>query len=211
MSSNSRFVPAALGLALVMFAAAPFVINTAPYESTMGLVQRIFYFHFPAAMSLFAAAFTCGIASLIYLRTRSPRSDSIAVAGAELAVVFGVIVLTTGPLWARKTWGGWWDWDAKLTSTLVMWLVFSSYLLLRRFGGPGSEVLSAAVGFFGMMLVPFVYMSVNFWRTLHPKTSVVANLAAARLIPAPWCLLASPCLFTPLRLAGARRDHADRA
>src|SRR5678815_6015786 len=79
-------------------------------------------------MSLFAAAFTCGIASLIYLRTRSARADQIAVAGAELAVVFGIIVLTTGPLWARKTWGIWWDWDAKLTSTLVMWLIFSSYL-----------------------------------------------------------------------------------
>jgi len=190
----------------VMFAAAPFVINTAPYESTMGLVQRIFYFHFPAAMSLFAAAFTCGIASLIYLRTRSARADQIAVAGAELAVVFGIIVLTTGPLWARKTWGIWWDWDAKLTSTLVMWLIFSSYLLLRRFGGPGSEMLSAAVGFFGMMLVPFVYVSVNFWRTLHPKTSVVPNLPAPMLVPALWCLTAFLLLFISLLLLRARLE-----
>jgi len=121
-------------------------------------------------------------------------------------VVFGIIVLTTGPLWARKTWGIWWDWDAKLTSTLVMWLIFSSYLLLRRFGGPGSEMLSAAVGFFGMMLVPFVYVSVNFWRTLHPKTSVVPNLPAPMLVPALWCLTAFLLLFISLLLLRARLE-----
>ena len=92
---------------------------------------------------------------------RSRAADSSALAAAELAVVFGSIVLVTGPLWARKAWGVWWVWEARLTITLVMWMVFVAYLLLRRFGGPGSEVLAAAVGLFGMVLVPFVYWSVN--------------------------------------------------
>ena len=86
-------------------------------------------------------------------------------------------MLVTGPLWARKAWGVWWQWDARLTSTLVMWLIFVAYLLLRRYGGPGSEKLAAAVALFGMANVPFVYWSVNVWRTVHPKTTVVMHAA----------------------------------
>ena len=106
-----------------------------------------------------------------------------ALAAAELVVVFGLIGLITGPLWGRKAWGVWWSWDARGTSALVLWLVFVSYLLLRRFGGPGSERLSAAVGLFGMFNAPFVYWSVNLWRTLHPKTSVVPSLPVAMGVP----------------------------
>ena len=124
-----------------MFAYAPFMILDAPYESTMGLVQKIFYFHVPCGMALFLAAFVSGIGSAVFLFTRKPWADRLAVAGAELAVVFGLIVLVTGPLWARKAWGVWWLWDARLTSTLVMWLIFDAYLLLRRYGGPGSDRL----------------------------------------------------------------------
>ena len=89
-----------------------------------------------------------------------------------------MIVLITGPLWARKAWGVWWQWDARLTSTLVMWLIFVAYLLLRRYGGPGSEKLGAVVAIFGMANVPFVYWSVNVWRTVHPKTTVRADAEA---------------------------------
>ena len=100
------------------------------------------------------------------------------MAGAELAVVFGLIGLITGPLWARKAWGVWWEWDVKLTLALVVWLTFVAYLLLRRYGGPGSEKLAAGVGIFGAANIPFVYYSVNWWRTIHPKTSVVPTLQA---------------------------------
>ena len=169
------FVPLTL-VSVGIFAVAPFLILNAPYESTMGLVQKIFYFHVPAGMTMFLAAFVSGIGSAVYLFSRKPWADRAAVAGAELAVVLGIIVMITGPLWARKAWGVWWQWDARLTSTLVMWLIFNAYLLLRRYGGPGSDRLAAAVGLFGMANVPFVYWSVNFWRTLHPKTSVVPTL-----------------------------------
>src|SRR5215203_3130842 len=132
------FAPLLL-VSVAMFLYAPFLIVGAPYEATMGLVQKIFYFHVPSAMMLFLSAFVAGIASAIFLFARRPGADRVAAAAAEIAVVFGFIVLISGPLWARKAWGLWWQWDARLTSTLVMWLVFQSYLLLRRYGGPGSE------------------------------------------------------------------------
>jgi heme exporter protein C len=99
-------------------------------------------------------------------------------------------VLVTGPLWARKAWGVWWQWDARLTSTLVMWLIFNAYLLLRRYGGPGSDRLAAAVALFGMANVPFVYWSVNVWRTLHPKTSVIPSLQPGMRGPFWFCVVA---------------------
>ncbi|HTM23746.1 MAG TPA: cytochrome c biogenesis protein CcsA, partial [Vicinamibacterales bacterium] len=136
------FVPITV-LAALMFAYAPFMILNAPYESTMGLVQKIFYFHAACGMALFLAAFVSGVGSAVFLFTRKPWGDRMAVAGAELTVMIGLIVLVTGPLWARKAWGVWWQWDARLTSTLVMWLIFNAYLLLRRYGGPGSDRLAA--------------------------------------------------------------------
>ena len=153
------FIPLAV-VAAAMFAYAPFLILGAPYEATMGLVQKIFYFHAACGMGLFLAAFVSGIGSAAFLFTRKPAADRLAVAGAELTVILGLIVLVTGPLWARKAWGVWWQWDARLTSTLVMWMIFNAYLLLRRYGGPGSDRLAAAVSLFGMANVPFVYWSV---------------------------------------------------
>jgi heme exporter protein C len=169
------FPPLAIVTA-AMFAYAPVMILAAPYESTMGLVQKIFYFHAACGMAMFLAAFVSGIGSAGYLFTRKPLADRLAVAGAELTVIIGLLVLVTGPLWARKAWGVWWTWDVRLTSTLVMWMIFNAYLLVRRYGGPGSERLAAAVALFGMANVPFVYWSVNVWRTNHPKTSVIPTL-----------------------------------
>jgi heme exporter protein C len=188
------FVPLALVTA-AMFLYAPFMILDAPYESTMGLIQKIFYFHVPSAMTMFAAAITCGAASAVFLFARRPAADRIAVSAAELTVVFGLIVLVTGPIWARKAWGVWWEWDARLTSTLVMWLIFQAYLLLRRFGGPGSERLAAGVALFGMANVPFVYWSVNVWRTLHPKTTVVPSLQPGMRGPFWFCVAAFLLLY----------------
>jgi len=206
MKSAERVVPVLLLVAAVMFVRAPFLIDAAPEESTMGLVQKIFYFHVPAAMATFAAAFACGLASAAFLWRRRPMADHVALAGAELAVLFGLIVLVTGPLWARKAWGVWWQWDARLTITLVMWMVFIAYLMLRRFGGPGSEVLAAAVGVFGMALVPFVYLSVTLWRTIHPTTNVIWSLGPGMREPFWWCTAAFLLLCTGLLLVRARLE-----
>ena len=175
MAMPRWFAPLTVVVA-AMFAYAPISIANAPIESTMLLVQKIFYFHVPSWFVMFSGAFLCAGASVRYLTKGSREADHYAITGAELAVVFGLIGLITGPLWGRKAWGVWWQWDVKLTLALVVWLSFVAYLLLRRFGGPGSEKLAAAVGIFGAVNIPFVYYSVNWWRTIHPKTSVVPTL-----------------------------------
>src|SRR5262245_21883116 len=171
-----KMFPILVVVTALMFAYAPFMILAAPYESTMGLVQKIFYFHAACGMAMFLAAFVSGVGSAMFLFTKKPWADRWAVAGAESTVIIGLLVLVTGPLWAHKAWGVWWTWDVRITSTFVMWMTFNAYLLVRRYGGPGSERLAAAVALFGMANVPFVYWSVNVWRTLHPKTSVIPTL-----------------------------------
>lgn len=195
MSGIDRLATILTATAGLMLAASPYVIDTAPYESTMGLVQRIFYYHFPIAMTMMIAAIVCGIASGIYLFRRSDRSDHVAVAAAEMAVVFGLLVLITGPLWARKSWGVWWVWEPRLTSSLLVWMIFAAYLLLRRYGGPGSDKLGAGMALFGMAVVPFVYVSVNYWRTMHPQTTVVPTLPVSMGVPLWFCFAAMFLLF----------------
>jgi heme exporter protein C len=129
------------------------------------------------------------------------------VTGAELAVVFGLMGLITGPLWARKAWGVWWEWDVKLTLALVVWLTFVAYLLLRRYGGPGSEKLAAGVGIFGAANIPFVYYSVNWWRTIHPKTTVVPTLGPGMRGTFWFCVLAFMLLMVLIIAARVRLER----
>src|SRR5262245_57833995 len=136
--TNRYFVPL-LAVVAVMFGVAPYLVSQTPYESTMGMIQKVFYYHATVGMVMMVAAVVCGVASIRYLMTRDKRHDHTAVAAAELTLVLGAIVLVTGPLWARKAWGVYWDWDVRLTSTLVVFMIFAAYLLLRRFGGPGSD------------------------------------------------------------------------
>lgn len=142
----------------------------APTEETMGDIQRIFYYHVPSALVAFSCFFANLIASLVFLRSRRLRADAFALATAEVGVIFCTVVLVTGPLWARPVWGIWWTWDARLTSTLLLWLIFVSYLLLRRFSTSGqSPVLAAVLSIFGSLDVVFVYMSIRWFRTQHPQ------------------------------------------
>ena len=142
----------------------------APTESTMGDVQRIFYYHVPSAWTAFLLFFINFVASVVYLVRRNPIADAIAVVTAEVGVVFCTVVLVTGPLWARPVWGIWWTWDVRLTSTLVLWLIYVSYLMLLRFSSSGqTPVLAAALAVFGALDVPLVYFSIRIFRTQHPQ------------------------------------------
>ena len=201
-----KLFPVLLILAAAMFAYAPVMIQGAPYEATMGLVQKIFYFHVPSWMVMFSSAFVCGIASAAVLFFKRPTADRIGVAAAELTVLFGMIGLITGPLWGRKAWGVWWQWDARLTSALVLWLIFVAYLLLRKYGGAGSEKLAAAVALFGMANVPFVYWSVNVWRTVHPTTNVVMTLQPGMRGPFWFCAFAFLGLYVLMLSARVRLE-----
>jgi heme exporter protein C len=142
----------------------------APTERTMGDVQRIFYYHVPSAWTAFLLFFVDLVASVMYLIRRNPKTDALAVVTAEVGVVFCTVVLVTGPIWARPVWGIWWTWDVRLTSTLVLWLIYVSYLVLRRFSDSAqTPVLAAVLAIFGALDVPLVYFSIWFFRTQHPQ------------------------------------------
>ena len=196
-----------LAVAAGLFAFAPFMIDAAPNEATMGLVYKIYFFHMPSAWMFMVAAITAGIASARFLFLRRPSADGWALAAGELAVVFGAFTLVTGPLWARKAWGVWWVWDARLTSSLMLFMIFVAYLLLRKYGGPGSDKLGAGMALFGMANVPFIYVSVNYWRTFHPLTSVVPTLPVEMGIPLWYCVTAFTLLFIVLLRMRTRLEH----
>src|SRR5216684_876414 len=142
----------------------------APTERTMGDVQRIFYYHVPSAWTAFLLFFVSLVASVGYLVKRNPKVDALAMVSAEVGVVFCTVVLVTGPIWARPVWGIWWTWDVRLTSTLVLWLIYVSYLLLRRFSDSAqAPVLAAVLAVFGALDIPLVYFSIWFFRTQHPQ------------------------------------------
>ena len=194
----------------VMFVASPFVIASADYESTMGLVQKIFYYHMPSAWMFLTSGIVCGVASVRFLMTGDPRHDRLAWAAAEMAVVFGVVTLVTGPLWARKSWGTFWIWDARTTSSLVQWMVAWAYLILRKYGGPGSEKLAAGLALFGTANVAFIYVSVNYWRTIHPTTNVLFTLQPEMANPFRWAVVSFLLFFTALLIVRIRLE-ASRA
>ena len=156
---------------LWLLVAAWMIFFYAPQEATMGEVQRIFYIHVPAAWTAFLAYFVLFLGSVSYLIKRSPAADNLAHASAEAGFVFCTCVLITGPLWAKPVWGIWWTWDARLTSTFLLWLLYVSYLMLRSYVvNPGrSAVLAAVVGVIGFVDVPVNYMAIRWWRTQHPQ------------------------------------------
>ena len=142
----------------------------APTEQTMGDVQRIFYYHVPSAWTAFILFAINFVASIVYLTRRNAKADMLALVTAEVGVVFCTVNLVTGPIWARPVWGIWWTWDLRLTLTLVLWLIYVSYIVLRRFSSSGQTPLLAAVlAVFGALDVPLVYFSIWFFRTQHPQ------------------------------------------
>lgn len=166
------WLAATLAVLVVGFRQAIFL---APMEETMGNLQRIFYYHLPHAILGLIFPYINLAASLAYLywRRRDPlkalSADALAVASAEITVLFVGITLATGMLWGKPAWGIWWAWDARLTTELILWLLYVSYLMLRRFSPAGQTgVLSAVLAVFAAVDVPIVYMSIHWWRTQHP-------------------------------------------
>jgi heme exporter protein C len=148
-----------------------------PTEKTMGIVQRIFYFHVPSAWTAFLAFGIVFVYSLLYLIRKQRRFDTVAEAAAEVGVLFTTIVLITGPLWARPVWNTWWSWDPRLTLTLVLWLIYIAYLMLRGFVPDKERAarFAAVFGIVGFLDVPLVYMSIRWWRTIHPKPVIMGG------------------------------------
>jgi heme exporter protein C len=146
------------------------VFLKAPVEARMGIVQKIFYFHVPSAYAMYLGAAACFFGSIGYLVRGTDSTDAIARAGAEAAVVFGAIVLTTGPLWGAKAWGAFWTWDPRLTTELLSVLIYVAYLVLRSFAGDGAgeRRFAAALGVLGAANLPIIHFSVQKWGGQHP-------------------------------------------
>ena len=182
------------GLLMALSLYAVFIY--APIERTQGAPQKIFYFHVPLAWDAYLAFFATLLGSVAYLRTAKPRWDFLASSAAEIGVVFTTLVLISGSIWGKVIWGTWWTWDARLTSTLVMWFIYVAYLMLRSSLGRTVRAAryAAVLGIVGFIDVPIVHMSVTWWRTLHPQPTV-ANPAGPTL---PGSMLATffLCLVT---------------
>lgn len=180
-----------------------------------GQLQRIFYVHVPSAWLAYLAFAVVFVCSIAYLRTTARRWDLLAHSAAEIGVVFTSLVLITGPIWARPVWGTWWQWDARLTSTLVLWLTYVGYLFLRGLATDPSRTgrLAAVVGIVGFFNVPIVHYSVNWWRTLHPLGPTIADPTRSSGLGGPELatffvsLLAFTLLFAWLLAVRVRLGH----
>jgi heme exporter protein C len=151
------------------------VIFFTPAEAAQGMAQKIYYLHIPAALNAYIAFGLVAIASLAYLWLRDDRADRLAESAAEVGLLFTTVVLVTGPIWGKPIWGTWWTWDARLTLTLFLWFIYAAYLVLRgAIDEPGMRArYSAVLGILGVLLIPFIHLSVYLFRTLHPMPIVL--------------------------------------
>ncbi|RME54489.1 MAG: cytochrome C assembly protein [Deltaproteobacteria bacterium] len=180
----------------------------APIERTQGMAQKIFYFHVPSAWVAYLAIGVVLLGSVGYLWKRAVWMDTVAEASAEIGFVFCTVVLVSGPIWGKPIWGAWWVWDARLTSALILWLIYLAYVMLRVYAGGGERTAKACavLGIVGALDVPVIHYSVRWWRTLHPKPVVMAkegvgkNLAPEMLHTLLFCLLAFTLLYVTLMI-----------
>jgi heme exporter protein C len=169
-----------------------------PLEAMQGAAQKIYYVHVPSAWVAFLAFGVVGVCSILYLALKEPRLDRLAASSAEVGLVFTSVVLITGPIWGRPIWGTWWTWDARLTSTLFLWFIYFGYIVLRgAVNEPGQRArFSAVLGILGALLVPFIHMSVFWFRTLHPLPVVLKPGTPALPGAMLFTLLFSLAVFT---------------
>ena len=173
------------------------IFEVTPIPKSLELLfnQKIFYYHVASAFMLFLSVFVCGIYSVLFLVKRLPRYDDVAVAAGETAVLFGAIVLISGSIWGSAAWGKPWVWEARLTTSLLLWMIMVGYLIVRQYGGAAAERLGAGLAIFGMVDVPIIYVSVNIWNEQHPETTVVPTLGPKMRMTFWLCVLLWFCLF----------------
>jgi heme exporter protein C len=197
MKKNNFLATFAVSFILMMFAIyAVFIF--APEDRTMGIVQRIFYFHIALALVPYLAFLVVAIASIVYLSKRETKWDIVAANSAEIGVIFDTLVLITGPFWARVAWGVYWTWEPRLTTSLIVWLLYIAYLLLRRSVGEQEKRarFAAVFGIVAFISVPINFMAIRWWRTIHP---IVLKASGMELSPKMVvAMIASIIAFTVL-------------
>jgi heme exporter protein C len=204
-------VAAAAGalLALTLY----LVLFSTPAEANLGVVQKIFYFHVPAAYAMYLGWAICAIASVVYLVRRGDRIDVLAHSSAEVALVFAVIVMISGPLWGRGSWGAFWTWDPRLTSSLLLTLIIAGYALLRALGrGEPERRFAAALAVLGACVAPIIHVSVTKWRGQHPTVLGEAGggIAPEMVLPFALGLVSFTVVFAALLAARYRLELARR-
>ncbi len=198
------------------FAACQWLIYAyAPVEQTLGLVQKIFYMHLPLALWALMSFFLTFVGSVAYLWRRNPAADRLCAAAAEVGVLLSALALVTGMLWARRSWGVWWTWDPRLTTTLIMWFVYAGYLVLRGLDLPPQRrnVVCAVVGVVAFLDVPLVFLSARIWRSIHPSVfaSKEGGLEPEMRLTVIACVLSFGLLWAGLVWLRKRQlDLADR-
>jgi heme exporter protein C len=162
---------------LLVIAAAYASFFIAPTENSMGEIQRIFYLHAASGWAGMTAFFVCFVANICYVLRRKQKYDWIAVSAAEVGLAFTTVLLITGPIWAHPVWGIWWTWDARLTSTFILWMLYIAYLLLRGMVEEPDRraLLSAVFGIFAFIDVPLVFGAIRWWRTQHPQPVIMGG------------------------------------
>lgn len=207
----SKILRVLIPLTLIVIAVALYMaLFYAPREATMGDAQRIFYFHVPSAWVGFLSFFVVFVASILFLLRRDRKWDALAASAAEIGVLFTTLVLLTGPLWAKAAWGTYWVWDARLTTTLVLWLIYVGYLMLRSSVDDMKRAqMSAVVGIVGFLDVPIIYLSVTWWRTMHPTlvVSEAGGLDPAMRLTLMVALLSFTLLFAWLLMVRVQLEQ----
>src|SRR6202140_1965383 len=215
----NRFEQAAVAAVGLMVLAAGAIFFYAPTDALQGQVQRIFYLHVSSAIAAYGCFAVVLVGGAIYLRNGSIVADRFARAGALVGLVFTTVTLVMGMIWAKPIWGTFWTWDARLTSTLVLWIIYSGYLLVRRLAEPGRQAarFAAVVGIFGFIDVPIVHFSLTWWRTQHPGPVIINDALppermAALLFTMPCTLvLAAVMIVIRYRIETLTDEAAQRA
>ena len=215
MTQSDRWLlPTGVAAALTLTVGVFMAFIYAPTERTQGHAQRIFYVHVPMAWLAYLAMAVVLIGSVGYLWKRSARMDRLARSSAELGFLFTTLVLVTGSLWGRPIWNAWWQWEARLTTTLILWFIYLGYFMLRAYAGDRERGAryAAVLGVIGSIDVPIIHQSVEWWRSLHPEPIVLntsgPNLPDSMLVSLLVCFAGFTLLYAYLLLVKYRIEWA---
>ena len=199
----NRYEKGAAAAVALMLVAAGFIFLYAPTDALQGDVQRIFYLHVSSAIAAYGCFAVVLLGGIVYLWKDSLAADRLARAGAVVGVVFTTVTLVMGMLWAKPIWGTYWTWDARLTSTLVLWIIYAGYLMVRRLAEPGRQAarFAAVVGIFGFIDVPVVHFSVTWWRTQHPGPVVINDALPSQMLLAFFVTMAATLFLAAVMIA----------
>ena len=191
-------------LTLGLLAAAGYIVLTAPVDAMQGAIQKILYVHVPCAFSAYLGFLVTGVGGALYLWRNDERFDRVALAGAEVGVVFCSLTLATGPIWAKGTWGHWWAWDPRLSMTLLLWFIYLAYLLLRSFteGSERTARFAAVYGLVGTLAIPLNYYAIDLFggAAMHPENLEGGSLGAGMRLPFALSALTGVAAFLHLLL-----------